>query len=50
MVSNSKFSIEALKSQDHIGFMTDPSLMALIYGERLLFADLIKKTNMFEWT
>lgn len=24
--------------------------MALINGEKLLFADMIKKTNMFEWT
>lgn len=35
---------------DYIAFQNDASLMQLINGERLLFADKIKKTNMFEWT
>lgn len=35
---------------DFIAFSNDPTLMVLIKGEKLLFADKIKKTNMFEWT
>ena len=46
----SKFSISSLPVCDYIGFQQDPKLMALIQGEKLLFADKIKKTNMFEWT
>jgi hypothetical protein len=46
----SKFSIEGIQAADYIGFQQDPKLMALISGEQLLFADKIKKTNMFEWT
>jgi len=46
----SKFSINSLGVSDYIKFQEDPKLMSLIQGEKLLFADKIKKTNMFEWT
>ena len=46
----SKFSIEGIQAADYIGFQQDPKLMALISGELFLFADTIKKTNLFEWT
>jgi len=46
----SKFSISSLGVNDYIGFQQDFKLMALIGTEKLLFADKIKKTNMFEWT
>ena len=46
----SKFSIGEIQTADFIGFQQDLKLMNLIQGEQLLFADKIKKTNMFEWT
>ncbi len=49
-ISQSKFSLDALKVQDYIKFQEDPQLMALISGEKLLFADMIKKINMFGWS
>lgn len=30
--------------------MQDPALVNLLNGEQLLFADKIKKTNMYDWT
>ena len=46
----SKFLVGEIQTADFIGFQQDPKLMTLIQGEQLLFADKIKKTNMFEWT
>jgi len=48
--SNTELTLEKLSVADYIGFSADASLMALINGEKLFFADKIKKTNMFEWT
>lgn len=47
---DSKISISSIGVNDYIGFQQDFKLMALIGTEKLLFADKIKKTNMFEWT
>jgi hypothetical protein len=48
--STSKITLESLQVQDLIGFQSDSALLKLISGEKLLFADKVKKTNMFEWT
>ena len=48
--SNSDITLDHLRVQDYIGFTQDATLMALIKGEKLFFADKIKKTNMFNWT
>jgi len=48
--SNSDITLDYLRVQDYIGFTQDATLMALIKGEKLFFADKIKKTNMFNWT
>lgn len=50
MVDSSSPNIESLGVQDLIGFMQDPALVNLLGGEQLLFADKVKKTNMYEWT
>jgi len=47
---DSKISISSIGVNDYIGFQQDFKLMSLIGTEKLLFADKIKKTNMFEWT
>lgn len=52
MVS-SAITLEQIQVCDYIGFQTDPSLVLLVKSsprEKLLFADKIKKTNMYEWT
>lgn len=40
----------ALPVKDFIGFQQDQGSMNLLSGQKLLFADKIKKTNMFDWT
>lgn len=52
MVTSSNFEItlDNLKVTDYIGFAQDASLVALLGGEKLLFADKIKKTNMYGWS
>lgn len=44
-------SIATLKTQDFIDFDSDPHLVKLLgSGERLLFADKLKKINQYEWS
>ncbi len=48
--SKSKITLESLPVQDLIGFSQDLNHMKLISGEKLLFADKVKKINMFDWS
>lgn len=50
MVDASAITLESLPVKDFIGFQQDQVSMKLLSGEKLLFADKIKKTNMFDWT
>lgn len=50
MVDASAITLESLPVKDFIGFQQDSASMKLLSGEKLLFADKIKKTNMFDWT
>lgn len=50
VTSTIEITIDNLKVADYIGFAQDTSQVALLNGEKLLFADKIKKTNMFNWT
>ena len=36
--------------KDYINFQQDRALMQLIGGDQFLYANTVKKTNMFEWT
>jgi len=50
MVDASAITLESLPVKDFIGFQQDGTSMSLLKGQKLLFADKIKKTNMFDWT
>jgi hypothetical protein len=50
MVDASAITLESLPVKDFIGFQQDQGSMNLLSGQKLLFADKIKKTNMFDWT
>lgn len=49
MVEQSTLINASFKPQDYIGFSTNPELSSLVHGERVLFADKIKKTNLYNW-
>lgn len=49
MVEQSSLINASFKPQDYIGFSTSPELNSLVQGERILFADKIKKTNLYNW-
>jgi len=49
MVEQSSLIDASFKPQDYIGFSTSPELSALVQGERVLFADKIRKTNLYNW-
>lgn len=44
-------SIASLQTRDYMDFSEDPALAKLLgSGERLLFADKLKKINQYEWS
>jgi hypothetical protein len=44
-------SIASLQTRDYMGFLEEPALVKLLGpGERLLFADKLKKINQYEWS
>lgn len=48
MVQAAPVGLPALK--DYINFASDKTLLALLGSDTLVYASMIKKTNMFEWT
>jgi len=46
----SSISLSSIPVRDYISFQQDASLMKLLAGERLFYADKMKKTNMYGWT
>lgn len=49
--SSQTMSIASLQTRDYMDFLEDQALVKLLgSGERLLFADKLKKINQYEWS